>query len=157
MVPIILGALAFTVCFPISLAFLLLAFGCAMISEFLFHEDGTWWEQDIDGDGIFETIQLIEYEGGGSLKTIYDNNGIIYQTEYDINGEIIHQWKIIPSENENDQPTILVWDEKSKQWLPDQNKDGIPDPPNNLGNNNSPSSSEPLLSGGGGGGNNKVM
>jgi len=98
----------------------------AIIFIFIFFNRNTY-KADVDGDGIDEKIKELDFPGGGSLQTIYNEDGIIYQTKYDINNEIIHQWKIIPSENKNDQRKILVWDEKSKQWLPDQNKNGIPD------------------------------
>ena len=98
----------------------------AIIFTFIFFNRNTY-KADVDGDGIKETIQLIEYQEGGALETIYDDNGIIYRTLYNSNGGIVIKWKIIPSENKEDPPTILVWDEKSKQWLPDQNKDGVPD------------------------------
>ena len=96
-----------------------------MLSSFIFLNKDTY-KADVDGDGIDEKVKDTDFPGGGSLQTIYDDDGIIYQTEYDINGEVIHKWKLIPSENK-ESPTILVWNNEFKQWLPDQDKDGIPD------------------------------
>ena len=79
-----------------------------------------------------------------------------------VNQEVIHKWKIIPSENGDDPPTILVWDNESKQWLPDQDQNGIPDIPNTIGDTDSMSTPEPPLGGsggtggGGGGGGHKI-
>jgi len=113
----------------------LLVLVLVILFNFLFLNRDTY-KADIDGDGIDETIKDTNFPEGGSLQTIYDDDGIIYQTKYDINGEVIHKWKILPSENKDDQTTILVWDDESKQWLPDQNKDGIPDTPNTVGDLN---------------------
>ena len=97
-----------------------------MLSSFLFLNRDTY-KADIDGDGIDETIKDTNFPGGGSFKTIYDDDGIIYQTLYDGMGEVMFKWKLIPSEDGDDPPTVLVWDNEFKQWLPDQNQNGIPD------------------------------
>jgi hypothetical protein len=98
-----------------------------MLSSFLFLNRDTY-KADVDGDGIDETVKDINFPVGGSLQTIYDDDGIIYQTEYDLNGDVIHKWKMIPSENKNEESlTILVWDNELNWWLPDQNQNGIPD------------------------------
>ena len=85
------------------------------------------YKADVDGDGIDETVEDIKFPVGGSSQTIYDDDGIIYQTEYDLNGDVIHKWKMIPSENEDDPLMILVWETELNRWLPDQNQNGIPD------------------------------
>ncbi|MBU7032035.1 MAG: hypothetical protein HXS53_05860 [Theionarchaea archaeon] len=93
-------------------------------SIFFFNRDT--YKADIDGDGIDETIKDTNFLEGGSYRMIYDD-GIIYQTLYDGIGEVMLKWKLIPSEDEDDPPTALVWDNEFKQWLPDQNQNGIPD------------------------------
>ena len=97
-----------------------------MLSSFLFLNRDTY-KADVDGDGIDETVKDINFPDGRTLQTIFDDDGIIYQTEYNINGDVIHKWKIIPSENKNDPLTILVWDTELNRWLPDLNQNGIPD------------------------------
>ena len=97
-----------------------------MLFSILFLNRDTY-KADVDGDGIDETVKDIKFPVGGSSQTIYDDDGIIYQTEYDLNGDVIHKWKMIPSENEDDPLTILVWDTELNRWVPDQNQNGIPD------------------------------
>jgi len=98
-----------------------------ILCSFLFPNRDTY-KTDVDGDGIDETIKDINFPEGGSFKTIYYDDGTIYQIEYDINGEEIRKWKIIPSENEDEElPTILIWDTELNRWLPDHNRNGIPD------------------------------
>jgi uncharacterized membrane protein YgcG len=77
---------------------------------------------------------------------------------------VTHKWMVVPSENEGEDPRIYVWDEKTKQWLPDQDKDGIPDDleeqdnnESNHQNSNSGSTSGGYGGGGGGGGSNRVL
>ena len=96
-----------------------------MLFSILFLNRDTY-KADVDGDGIDETVKDITVPGGRTFHTIYDD-GIIYQTEYNMNGDVIHKWKMIPSENEDDPLTILVWDTELNRWVPDQNQNGIPD------------------------------
>ena len=40
---------------------------------------------------------------------------------------VVYKWKTVPPEKEDEEPKNYVWDEKAKEWLPDQDMDGIPD------------------------------
>jgi RHS repeat-associated protein len=90
-------------------------------------DEGSAWGEDIDNDGYFETIHESRLPDGGVIRTIIEEDGTMYVTEYNPQNEVTHKWMVVPSENEGEDPRIYVWDEKTKQWLPDQDKDGIPD------------------------------
>jgi hypothetical protein len=83
--------------------------------------------EDVNGDGADEVVKEIQLPDGGVIRTIIEEDGTMYVTEYNPQNEVTHKWMVVPSENEGEDPRIYVWDEKTKQWLPDQDKDGIPD------------------------------
>ena len=87
----------------------------------------------------------------------------MYMTHFSPSGKVINKWKTVPPEKEGEEPKNYVWDEKTKEWLPDQDMDGIPDAQeeendnqNNRQSNNSGSTSGGYEGGGGGGGGNKA-
>jgi hypothetical protein len=126
-------------------------------------DEGKTWGEDIDNDGYFETIIENELPNGGLVRTVIEEDGTMYVTQFSPSGEVIHKWKTVPPEKEGEEPKNYVWDEKTKQWLPDQDMDGIPDAQeeqndnqNNPQSNNSGSTSGGYEGGGGGGGGNKA-
>ena len=83
--------------------------------------------EDVDGDGIDEVVKEIHLPYGGLVRTVIEEDGTMYMTQFSPSGAVIHKWKTIPPEKEGEEPKNYVWDEKTKQWLPDQDMDGIPD------------------------------
>ncbi|MBU7025498.1 MAG: hypothetical protein HXS48_01050 [Theionarchaea archaeon] len=92
----------------------------------LFHNRNTW-KEDVNGDGVDEIIREIHKPDGTLDRYVTEEDGTIYKTMYNREGDIAYQWKIVPDPTTKDNIYIYVWDEKTKQWLPDQNQNGIPD------------------------------
>ena len=92
----------------------------------LFHSRNTW-KEDIDGDGVNEIIKEIRNPSGQLQHWVIEEDGTMYQTLYGKDGSLINKWKMIPDPTNPDEYTIYVRDEKTEQWLLDQNQNGIPD------------------------------
>jgi hypothetical protein len=90
-------------------------------------EDGVSWQEDLDNDGTWETIIEQNLPGGRKLRTVIEEDGTIRQTEYDKDGQVIHDWLMIPDPENPEDYTIYVWDEEEEDWLVDQDQNGIPD------------------------------
>jgi hypothetical protein len=84
-------------------------------------------KEDVDGDGIDEVVKEIHLPNGGLVRTVIEEDGTMYMTHFSPSGEVINKWKTVPPEKEGEEPKNYVWDEKAKEWLPDQDMDGIPD------------------------------
>ncbi len=78
-------------------------------------------KEDTDGDGIEEEIREYHNPDGSSSITIIDDDGTIYRTEYNEEGEIVDQFKTDPD------GTSYWWDDEKEEWRVDQNQNGIPD------------------------------
>jgi len=85
------------------------------------------WKEDVDRDGVKETIKEIHLPTGGRLRYVIEEDGIMYKTEYNPQGQIIHKWKMVPDPDREGLYIIYVWDGETEQWLLDQNQNGIPD------------------------------
>lgn len=63
----------------------------------------------------------------GRKQVVIDSDGTMYVTDYNREGNIIHQWKEVPDLANKDSVYIYVWDEKAQEWRLDQDQNGIPD------------------------------
>jgi RHS repeat-associated protein len=93
----------------------------------LLEEDGTTWQEDLDGDGDWETVVEYKDKTGQLTRLEIETDGTIIKKLYRINGDLINTWMLIPDSENPEGYIIYVWDEKSQEWLLDQDQDGIPD------------------------------
>lgn len=84
---------------------------------------------DIDNDGVKEEVTTLN-SPGRHIQYIKESDGTLYKTEYDYEGNVTNQWKLVPVDGEVNTYVYCIWDENSCQWLQDQNQDGIPDDKN---------------------------
>jgi len=117
------GVLAVTI--PVWVEVLLLI--SPGIAAIILYKEGVRWMEDVDGDGEFELITEIRNPDGTFDRYVTEEDGTTYMTKYNWQGDIVHQWKIVPDPTNKDNIYIYVWDEETEQWLPDQNQNGIPD------------------------------
>lgn len=94
---------------------------------FVFFHDRNTWKEDVDGNGVDETVREAHMPGGRLIRTVIHEDGTIYQTEYNPEGQIVHEWMMAPDPDNSGKYIVYVWDEKTEQWLLDQNQNGIPD------------------------------
>ena len=103
----------------------------------ILHSRNTW-KEDVDGDGVEETVNVIQLPSGERIRSVIYGDGTVYQTEYMPDGEIyerefnpegqvVHLWRLIPDPDNPGEYTIHIWDKETEQWLLDQDQDGIPD------------------------------
>ncbi|MBU7013517.1 MAG: hypothetical protein HXS52_12805 [Theionarchaea archaeon] len=92
-----------------------------------FHEDGHTYKMDVDGDGVKETVTEYRMITGNLYRLETEENGNVIEKFYRRNGTLIAKWLFIPDFENPEGYTIYVWDEKSQEWLLDQDQDGIPD------------------------------
>ncbi|MBU7017174.1 MAG: hypothetical protein HXS44_06660 [Theionarchaea archaeon] len=83
--------------------------------------------EDVDADGMDEVVKEIHLPNGGLVRTVIEEDGTMFMTQFAPSGEVMYKWKTVPPEKEGEESKNYVWDEKTKQWLPDQDMDGIPD------------------------------
>lgn len=107
-----------------NLLILTLSISAIVVGYALFNEKDTRRE-DIDGDGIEEIVNEIQLPDGRRIRTVIEEDGTMYQTDYNHRGEEIHRWMMVPLGGS--EYITYVWDKETEQWLPDQNQDGIPD------------------------------
>jgi hypothetical protein len=113
--------------FALPLAPFIAVFLASTIAGMACAEDGVSWQEDLDGDGEWETIIEQNLPGGRKLRTVIEEDGTIRQTEYGKDGEVTHEWLMIPDPENPEDYTIYVWDEEEEDWLVDQDQNGIPD------------------------------
>jgi hypothetical protein len=92
-----------------------------------FHEKGHTYKVDVDGDGVEETVTEYRIETGQFIRLETEENGNVICKFYGIDGTLIARWLMIPNSENPGGYTIYIWDEKSQDWLLDQDQDGIPD------------------------------
>ncbi|MGC1121705.1 MAG: hypothetical protein WBA22_11495, partial [Candidatus Methanofastidiosia archaeon] len=56
-----------------------------------------------------------------------EENGNVIKKFYRRDGTLIATWRLIHVSENPEGYIIYVWDEKSQEWLLDQDQDGIPD------------------------------
>ncbi|KYK32363.1 MAG: hypothetical protein HXS46_10630 [Theionarchaea archaeon] len=105
-------------CIFISLACIILIFAILY--------DRDTWKEDVDGDGVDEIVEETHLFGGRYLRTITQEDGTLYQTEHNRQGDITHEWKMVLNSDRKTY-TIYVWDKGKEEWLLDQNQNGISD------------------------------
>jgi GH18 family chitinase len=93
----------------------------------LFFYGKNTWKEDIDGDGVNETVKEMNSIGGGGFRIIKQEDGTIHHIMYNPDNKIMYEWKMVPDPNNLNEYIIYIRDEETQQWLLDQNKNGIPD------------------------------
>jgi hypothetical protein len=92
-----------------------------------FHEDRHTYKMDVDGDGVEETVTEYRMITGELHRLVTEENGNVIKKFYRRDGTLIATWMLIPDSENPEGYIIYVWDEKSQEWLLDQDQDGIPD------------------------------
>jgi len=105
----------------------ILIFLSLIILIFVILHDSDTWKEDVDGDGVDEIVKETHFVGGRYVRTIIQEDGTLYQTEYTPQGDISHEWKLIPDPDRKGEYSVYIWDERKEQWLLDQDQNGIPD------------------------------
>ena len=69
---------------------------------------------DIDDDGVIEKVQRIDNPGYHMLYVVEDD-GTIYKTEFDSQGNITYREKLIPVPGKEHSYIYYIWDDTFKQ------------------------------------------
>jgi len=77
---------------------------------------------DIDDDGVIEKVQRIDLHRYHMLYVIEDD-GTIYKTEFDSQGNITYRKKLIPVPGKEHVYIYYIWDDTFKQWVFDPNQE----------------------------------
>jgi RHS repeat-associated protein len=115
------------------------------IGEILFPSSDYTYYEDLDDDGNLETVRTIKNSDGTVTVDIIDDNGVINQTEFDSEGNVIEKLILVPDPDNPGKYKIYVWDEDTKAYmLKGEDENEIPDQPSQ------PVESSRLIGSGGG-------
>lgn len=79
---------------------------------------------DIDDDGVKEEVRRIDTPGYHMLY-VMENDGTIYKTEFDSEGNIKYRRKLVPVPGKEHSYIYYIWDDTSEQWVLDPNQGRI--------------------------------
>jgi hypothetical protein len=92
------------------------------------------WLEDVDGDGEWEqVVKVLLPDMKGYYLYHIEEDGAMYLYKCDQYGNKEMKWILVPNPDYPDGYKIYVWDEETSTYLPDQDKDGVPDSPEDQG------------------------
>jgi hypothetical protein len=81
---------------------------------------------DIDDDGVKEEVRRID-DPGYLMLYVMENDGTIFKTEFDSEGNIKYRRKVVPVPGEEHSYIYYIWDDTFEKWVLDLNQSRIPE------------------------------